>query len=62
MIREIVGATTIGHLITGKRRRHKGMSTTMLGVVGTALGVGAYMAYKSLNQDNNMEQDTEDNE
>lgn len=51
MIREIIGAETVSSLLTHKHRK-KGMSNTMLGVVGTAVGVGAYMAYKTMKKNN----------
>lgn len=47
MIREIVGAKTIISAFGGKRNRRV-MSTTMLGVVGTVLSLGAaYMMKKN---------------
>lgn len=47
MIREIIGAKTMTSAFRGRKNRRV-MSTTMIGVVGTALSLGAaYMMRKN---------------
>lgn len=47
MIREIIGGKTMASAFRGRKSR-KMMSTTMIGVVGTALSLGAaYMMRKN---------------
>ncbi|WML34871.1 hypothetical protein [Clostridium sp. OS1-26] len=52
MIREIIGAKTVASAFRGRKNR-KVMSTTMIGVVGTALSLGAaYMMRKNKRMSN----------
>ncbi|MBV7273598.1 hypothetical protein I6U48_11820 [Clostridium sp. PL3] len=54
MIREMVGLKTITSMLGGRRDRRV-MSTTMIGIVGTAVGLGAaYMMRKNKKMDGDM--------
>lgn len=54
VMREMMGTKIMGSMIKGKRNKMI-MTTTMIGVVGTVVSLGAaYMMRKNKNMNNNM--------